>query len=113
MTSTHDLPTVAGWWHGTDIATRAVCGARADVNAADDGERAQRPYRPVAGVRARRVAAGGAPPPQRRTRAVDAALAFWRVHAPLCLLPIEDLLGRKSSRTCRARSTSIRTGGGG
>src|SRR5439155_19296478 len=26
MTSTHDLPTVAGWWHGTDITTRAVCG---------------------------------------------------------------------------------------
>jgi 4-alpha-glucanotransferase len=23
MTTTHDLPTVAGWWHGTDIAWRA------------------------------------------------------------------------------------------
>ena len=26
MTSTHDLPTVAGWWHGCDITTRAACG---------------------------------------------------------------------------------------
>src|SRR6202020_1572736 len=26
MTSTHDLPTVAGWWHGSDITTRAESG---------------------------------------------------------------------------------------
>ena len=26
MTSTHDLPTVAGWWSGADIATRAKLG---------------------------------------------------------------------------------------
>ena len=26
MTSTHDLPTVAGWWRGDDIETRAQCG---------------------------------------------------------------------------------------
>ena len=26
MTTTHDLPTVAGWWHGSDIAMRDECG---------------------------------------------------------------------------------------
>ena len=36
MTSTHDLPTVAGWWHGSDIATRAACGRLGvGVNEAD------------------------------------------------------------------------------
>jgi 4-alpha-glucanotransferase len=26
MTSTHDLPTVAGWWRGEDIEVRRQCG---------------------------------------------------------------------------------------
>ena len=30
MTSTHDLPTVAGWWTGADIATRAAIGLAND-----------------------------------------------------------------------------------
>ncbi|RQZ16617.1 4-alpha-glucanotransferase [Burkholderia sp. Bp9031] len=35
MTSTHDLPTVAGWWHGVDLAwRRVVAGAVTDADAA-------------------------------------------------------------------------------
>ena len=99
MTTTHDLPTVAGWWHGTDIATRAECGRLgAEVTAADalaerDGDRAALWQRFVM----EGLVAGRARPRRRRhsvwwTR----RLAFVaRTPSPLCLLPVEDLLGQE------------------
>jgi 4-alpha-glucanotransferase len=96
MTSTHDLPTVAGWWHGTDIATRAACDRLGNgVSEADAvGERnTDRAALWEAFVRA--GVAAGEPPPLVDTRpAVDAAIAFVaRTSAPLCLLPVEDVVG--------------------
>ncbi len=98
MTTTHDLPTVAGWWHGTDIATRAECGQlRAGVTVEDasaerDGDRAALWQRFVA----EGLVEGAAPPPEAPRPVVDAALAFVaRTPSPLCLLPIEDLLGQE------------------
>jgi 4-alpha-glucanotransferase len=96
MTSTHDLPTVAGWWQGTDIATRAACDRLgAGVNAADvAAERAQDRVALWQEFAREGVAQGDPPPPERTTPAVDAALAFVaRTGAPLCLLPAEDVLG--------------------
>ena len=40
MTTTHDLPTVAGWWQGADIATRDALGLVADEQR-ETQERAQ------------------------------------------------------------------------
>jgi 4-alpha-glucanotransferase len=98
MTSTHDLPTVAGWWHGTDIATRAACDrlgngvSEADAMAERTGDRAALWQ---AFVR-EGVADGNPPPPENTPQAVDAALAFVaRTHSPLCLLPVEDVIGQK------------------
>ncbi|HEY3846435.1 MAG TPA: 4-alpha-glucanotransferase, partial [Acetobacteraceae bacterium] len=98
MTTTHDLPTVAGWWHGTDIATRAECGRLgAEVTAADalaerDGDRAALWQRFVT----EGLVTGEAPPPEAPQRVVDAGLAFVaRTPSPLCLLPVEDLLGQE------------------
>jgi 4-alpha-glucanotransferase len=98
MTTTHDLPTVAGWWHGSDITLRERCGrlgqgvSAEDEAAARDRDRAALWQRFVA----EGVAEGDPPPPEEPQRAVDAALAFvGRTQSPLTLLPIEDLLGRE------------------
>ncbi len=96
MTSTHDLPTVAGWWHGTDIAARAECGRlgvgvrEEDVFAErEEDRRALWSAFVLAGV-----AEGSVPPPENTPPVVNAAVRFLAAtSSPLCLLPIEDLLG--------------------
>ncbi|UYN95542.1 MAG: 4-alpha-glucanotransferase [Enhydrobacter sp.] len=91
MTSTHDLPTVAGWWRGADLDERDRLGLTGG---------AERPERTVDRARLWRafvgagVAEGEAPPPDRHGHAVDAACAFVaQAVDPLALLPLEDLLG--------------------
>jgi 4-alpha-glucanotransferase len=98
MTSTHDLPTVAGWWHGSDITTRAACNRlgvgvqEADVAAERAGDRATLWDAFVqAGL-----TNGPAPSPDDPMPVVDAALSFVsRTRSPLCMLPIEDVLGQE------------------
>jgi 4-alpha-glucanotransferase len=98
MTTTHDLPTVAGWWQGTDIAIRAETGRLGiGVNEADVvAERAaDRDALWQTFVQAD-ASAGDAPPPHDASPVVDAALTFVATApSPLCLAPIEDLLGVK------------------
>ncbi|GBQ87905.1 4-alpha-glucanotransferase [Gluconacetobacter johannae DSM 13595] len=97
MTSTHDLPTVSGWWLGTDIGWRKALrqlpkGARVeDALAARDHDRAAlwavlhtggepSPMPPVTEEGARIVA--------------DAAARFIGITpSPLAILPLEDVLG--------------------
>jgi 4-alpha-glucanotransferase len=89
MTTTHDLPTVAGWWQGTDIAWReklAMSGDGEDIRAQD------------------RAALWGAfqksgattmpqPPDADGAAATYAACAhLGRAASTLALLPIEDAL---------------------
>jgi 4-alpha-glucanotransferase len=96
MTSTHDLPTVAGWWHGNDITTRAACGQLGnDVNAVDlTAERGTDRAALWQAFMREGVAGGDPPPPAYPSPVVDAALAFVaRTNTPLCLLPTEDVLG--------------------
>ncbi|HKD74163.1 MAG TPA: 4-alpha-glucanotransferase, partial [Ktedonobacterales bacterium] len=94
MTSTHDLPTVAGWWAGGDIATRTACGK---LSLREEDALAERAAERSALWRAfeqAHVAAGSPPPPDDPQPVVDAALAFIaETQSPLCLPPIEDLLG--------------------
>jgi 4-alpha-glucanotransferase len=96
MTSTHDLPTLAGWWRGADIQLRAaheLLGAgvvEADVAAArvTDREEIWRTFR------AARAAHGPAPAAEAPETFVDAAVQFVAsTPASLCLLPLEDVLG--------------------
>jgi 4-alpha-glucanotransferase len=92
MTSTHDLPTVAGWWTGTDIATRAALGL-----AEENIETKQRAKDRTAlwhTFQAAGVAEAGAPLPKDATPAVDAAIRFTaQSPATMALIPIEDVLG--------------------
>ena len=90
MTTTHDLPTVAGWWRGADIALRAPLGLSSDTDAQRPQDRAALWQTCIeAGV-----AAGAAPPPQKPDAAVDAALGLVASSpSPLAIVPLEDVLG--------------------
>lgn len=96
MTSTHDLPTTAGWWRGTDIATRAACGRlgvherEADLMTERAGDRG----RLWQAVRDAGVADAPEPSPDDPQTFVDAALEFVAsTGSQLILPPAEDVLG--------------------
>ncbi len=92
MTSTHDLPTLAGWWLGADIALRAAHGVlgrdRNRVEAERDADRAAL-WRALT-----RSGAGKGGLPEQPEAFVDAALRHVAAaDCALCLLPLEDVLG--------------------
>lgn len=94
-TTTHDLPTIAGWWGGRDIDWRAEL----DLFPADGDEDAERIGRSAdrdalwAAFRHAGVARNEAMPEQSGP-VVDAAIAFVaRTPAPLVIVPVEDALG--------------------
>jgi 4-alpha-glucanotransferase len=93
MTSTHDLPTVAGWWRGVDIAARAALDRSGSQR---DRELQQRAIdRDLLWDAFRRSgAAESEMPPDASGPAVDAAVRFIaRTPSQLALLPLEDALG--------------------
>jgi 4-alpha-glucanotransferase len=90
MTSTHDLPTVAGWWQGRDLEWRARLGTMAE----DEGT--IRHHDRVAlwdAFRASGSAHGEMPGAEDGSPAADAAAAhIGRAACTLAILPIEDAL---------------------
>lgn len=90
MTTTHDLPPVAGWWSGEDIRTRRALGLGTP---GEEQERAQdrtRLWRAFANA----GLDGGIPPADQPAPVVDAALGYVaQSPSPLMLAPLEDLLG--------------------
>lgn len=95
LTTTHDLPTVAGWWSGRDIAWRtqlALYGEGQD-EAGDLAARVEDRGRLWAAFEHAGVVSGAAPGPEAPVAVVDAALAFVaKTPSPLALIPAEDLL---------------------
>lgn len=91
MTSTHDLPTVAGWWQGADLELRRGLGT------GKQGDREERERERTALWQAfdkAGVAKGAPPPPDDAAIAVDAAIAFVAATPdPLALVPLEDIIG--------------------
>jgi 4-alpha-glucanotransferase len=94
LTSTHDLPTVAGWWRGTDIDTRESLGQfdergvkKERAKRAHDRKLLQDSFR-SAGI------VGGSDTLINPDEAVDAAIRFVAdTPAQLVLVPLEDMLG--------------------
>ena len=87
MTSTHDLPTVAGWWSGRDIDWNRKLG-RSDPELTEPEERSRRERERRLFLRACRSAGIHTSDP------VDAALAYVSsTNCDLALFPAEDLLG--------------------
>lgn len=92
MTGTHDLPTMAGWWCGNDIAWNRRLGRAVadDADARRDRER-DGWWRSFA---AAGLVEGDRPAPDRPEAVVDAALGFvGQTPSELAILPLEDVVG--------------------
>ncbi len=90
MTTTHDLPTVAGWWQGTDIAWRDALGMEGDDAQKREEDRANL----WSAFCESGAAHGPVPAIDNPAAAVDAACSHLGLAAStLALLPIEDALG--------------------
>ncbi|WP_420991879.1 4-alpha-glucanotransferase [Cupriavidus sp. 30B13] len=95
-TTTHDLPTVAGWWAGRDIAWRARLG-QLGAGETETGALVARARERTALWQALAAAGlAGGPEPAPDDAPLDAVLAWLgRAATPLRLVPVEDLLGAR------------------
>jgi 4-alpha-glucanotransferase len=92
MTSTHDLPTIAGWWQGRDIEVRVRCGLVSDLAAEKTARNSDRKALWKA-FRASKASAGKVPTPDQGESVADAAVKFIaHTSSRLALLPLEDAL---------------------
>ncbi len=92
MTTTHDLPTVAGWWSGRDLHWRERVGQLADP-AAEQAARGEDRTRLWAAFQETGAATGDPPPPGAAPEIAAAALRhIGRAPAELAIIPIEDAL---------------------
>jgi 4-alpha-glucanotransferase len=92
MTSTHDLPTIAGWWRGRDIEVRVRCGFVSDLAAEKTARNSDREALWKA-FRAAKASAGKVPTPDQGESVADAAVKFIaHTSSRLALLPLEDAL---------------------
>ncbi len=97
-TSTHDLPTVAGWWAGRDIEWRGKFGLLPETETVDT----ERNTRARDRARLARVLGLVVPPGVEELQAPDIPVSrvlagcaqhLGRTPAPLAIFPVEDLLG--------------------
>lgn len=92
-TSTHDLPTLAGWWIGRDIDWRARIGHLRDSEAEARATRAREREALWQLVRAENTALPEEVPATLDSASAAAIVAMLgRTAAPLVLVPLEDLL---------------------
>ncbi len=108
MTSTHDLPTVAGWWNGEDIRTRRALGLGApgeDQARQQDRARLWRAFA-NAGLDGRMPP----PPTSRRPTSMRRLATSPSRGRRRCWRRWKTCWGSSSSPTCRERSMSIPTG---
>jgi 4-alpha-glucanotransferase len=98
MTTTHDLPTVAGWWQGKDIAWRKKLKlfARTDGAAKAAAERKRDRAQLWDAFTRAGVVSGRAPGTQDVAKVLSGAIGYLgKTECDLVLLPLEDALGRK------------------
>jgi 4-alpha-glucanotransferase len=93
MTTTHDLPTVAGWWNGRDIEWRAKAGIRTftgDETAEWQERRVEKQKLWQAMADSGCVPSGGQP--DDTTPVVDGAVKFiGGTPCSLAIVPVEDI----------------------
>ena len=94
MTSTHDLPTVAGWWSGRDLQWRGKLGLSGDHQSGEEQERVTDRRALWAAFKHSGAADGEAPAEDRTGPVADAALRHLATAAcDLVIIPVEDALG--------------------
>jgi 4-alpha-glucanotransferase len=98
MTTTHDLPTVIGWWRGRDIDLRDSLSLFPSAERAEEERRRRGRDREALWSAFRESGAAGErayePAPDETDPVVDAALAHTgRAACRLAILPLEDVLG--------------------
>jgi 4-alpha-glucanotransferase len=91
LTSTHDLPTVTGWWQGADIRFRAENGLLSDRGMEEPARKNDREALTQAFAEADVVAQS--PEHEERSFVSDAIAFVAKSPAPLVLVPLEDMLG--------------------
>lgn len=92
-TSTHDLPTVAGWWRGIDITARERSGQLRD--AAPEYERRKMDRKALwSAFSAAGAGTGPVPSSTDADQVADSAVRFLaRTPSSLVMIPLEDALG--------------------
>jgi 4-alpha-glucanotransferase len=91
-TTTHDLPTVAGWWTERDIAWRKRIGHLGKNETSARHERAAEREHFWTALKKARCAAGDTPPPDCCEPVVSAALAYvGKTRCTIAFAPVEDL----------------------
>jgi len=91
MTSTHDLPTIAGWWQGADLDLRRGLGR---LSAGEVEDRSRDRTALWQAFEQAGAASGSPPPSDQPSAAIDAAIAFVaQSSSPLAIVPLEDIIG--------------------
>lgn len=96
MTSTHDLPTVAGWWTGRDLEWRRKIHGAPDAGAEtlDADARVRERDALWSALKHSRAADGPAPAPDNPGPVVDATIRHLATAGcEMAILPLEDALG--------------------
>ena len=96
MTSTHDLPTVAGWWSGRDLEwrRRVRAAVEPDMDTLDTENRARERGALWSALLHSHAAEGPAPEPHDAGPVVDATVRHLATAGcDMAILPLEDALG--------------------
>jgi 4-alpha-glucanotransferase len=96
MTSTHDLPTIAGWWRGRDIAWRARLSHEATPASTKRAKRMREADRKRLwkSLKKENCVAGARPPVTQAHKLVDGVLRLAaRARCEIALFPLEDIVG--------------------
>jgi 4-alpha-glucanotransferase len=93
MTTTHDLPTIAGWWRGTDLRWRKKLTGT-PISTARQMEAERKADRALLWGRIRRSSAQAIPSETTPEVVIDAVVNHLsRTACDLALLPLEDAMG--------------------
>jgi 4-alpha-glucanotransferase len=96
MTTTHDLPTIAGWWSGRDIDWQERLGQLRSPEKQQRSERAADRKLLWSALRHAHCATGAVPSPDAPEPVITAALKFiGRSRASLAIASVEDMTGER------------------